>query len=96
MLRSVELLLPTFGTTCRSHLQRSQHWALKMGRIRPETSETTILRCIMSHKSEDLIYSAGEPWNLAPIILMNASLQGYAWRIAQYNVLLVVLKCIWT
>jgi hypothetical protein len=39
-----------FGTTYRSHLQRS-------------SSPSTILRCIKSQKNADLIYVAAEAWN---------------------------------
>jgi hypothetical protein len=53
-----------FGTTDRSHLQKSSR-ALKMGPIGcPETSVTNHKsKLVTSHKSEYLIYTAVAAWN---------------------------------
>ena len=41
---------------------------------RPETSVTTILGCVTSQKSEDLIYTAAEAWNYAkPMLFLSTS-----------------------
>jgi hypothetical protein len=41
------------------------YWTLKMGRIGcAETPVTTDVCCMTSQKSEDVIYTAAEAWNL--------------------------------
>jgi len=67
MLCCIDWYLPTFRTTCPPHLQgpnqSKKHssgsvWPFKMGPIGClETSVTTILRCVTSQKSWDLIYT---------------------------------------
>jgi hypothetical protein len=79
--RRVVRIYQCFGTTCRSHVQRTS-WPLKMWQVAPKRRlRITTLHCLISQNSEDLHNRLhNKPWMVPILSQMKWSLSWDRWN----------------